>query len=84
MRMKGFRGAFTRLMKEHPDVEQLILTLHRQRGRRMPIPEIHQKMLRALHAKGLQSSDYPFNTVTGGVSGLRCYLKKSDDVVCVL
>lgn len=80
MRQKSFRGAFQKLMHEHPDVVDLVCRLHKQRPK-MSISSLHSEMVHALRRKGLRDDEYPFNTNEWGRKPLAVYLKEFDEAI---
>lgn len=80
-KVRSFWGAFTRLMKEHPAIEKLIMDLLMKSKPPLPTTQIHQKMLQALRAEGFQDTDYPFDKFDLGLRDLYCYQKKYEDLI---
>jgi hypothetical protein len=75
----GFRGAFSTLMAEHPDIAKHLIDQNQDRRLRCPLTHIHKVMLNALRKKGVDCLDYPFNTQSRGYQALSNYLKNSNN-----
>lgn len=78
----GLAYVFTQLLDQYPDIRELIINLFTARARPGELAEkdmlkkdIHQEMLKALRAKGLGNSEYPFFTKDKGIRSLEKFLE---------
>ncbi|WP_199032458.1 hypothetical protein [Ralstonia sp. ASV6] len=79
----GFQGAFNKLLREHPEIEdQLIKELKtpktakdRSQPNRLAFRDIHRAFLRISKEQGIPDTEYPFTTEARGAQALRKWIK---------
>lgn len=79
----GFQGAFNKLLREHPEIEQqLIKELKRPKTardhpqpNRLAFRDIHRAFLRISTEQGIPNTEYPFTTEARGARALRKWFK---------
>ncbi len=78
---KSFQGAFSQLLKEYPEIDELITNLYLKKDKKMKdMPsksptDIHIKFINACRDIGIKSSEYPLNTYDLARRSLYRYLK---------
>lgn len=83
-RLKPRKGAFIRLMEDHPEIrDQLLLDYYNEKKSRWDklssFKTIHRSLIKKLIANGFKETDYPFNTQSQGYRSMVRFLHNIGD-----
>ncbi|SFC26309.1 hypothetical protein SAMN05216344_112117 [Polaromonas sp. OV174] len=72
----GLAGAFTRLLKQYPEIEEIIRRTVGKKEAGLNVSSLHLRIIKYLRRTGLTTKNYPLNTKLAGYVALTEHIKR--------